>query len=181
MINTRSQVQIKILNYFFLNEKERVYINELARVIQSDPKNVYRILLRLEEEGILKSEFRGKERYFFTNADNPIYRSYKDIFIRTSGIDIVLKKALKKVKGVKEAYIYGSYAKGRFEPHSDIDMIVIGSHSVLSLQKELNRIQKDIGREINAINIDEEEFAEKMKKKGSFVADIFAQKTIKVT
>ena len=60
MFNLRFSIKINILNYFFLNEEQQVHVNGLARIIGEDPKNVHRILLRLQEEGILCSEFRAK-------------------------------------------------------------------------------------------------------------------------
>jgi len=180
MFNGRSQIRTKILNYFFLNEESRIYINELARIIESDPKNVYRMLVRLEEEGVLKSEFRGKERYFFSNISNPIYKSYKDIFLKTAGIDVLLKNAIKNVPGLKEAYIFGSYANRRYNAESDIDILLIGTHKVLNIQKVLHKIQKQIGREINTVNITPDELKKKRASGDQFIKDIFAHKVIKL-
>lgn len=98
MLNIRSRIENKILNYFFLNEDSKVYINELARIIESDPKNAYRILVRLEKGGMLTSEFKGKERYFYLNKKNSTYKEYKNIFLKTAGIEATLrnKKRYKK-------------------------------------------------------------------------------------
>ena len=180
MLSGRSRIRIKILNYFFLNEKARAYINELARIIESDPKNVYRMLVRLEEEGMLKSEFRGKERYFFSYTGSPVYRSYKDIFLKTAGIDALLRAALKSVRGLKEAYIFGSYANGRYNAGSDIDVLLAGTHKVLDAQRILHKIQKQTGREINAVNMAPDELEKKRAVGDQFVKNIFARKVIKL-
>src|SRR3989338_1471263 len=102
MLSLRSQVQKKVLGYFFLNETKDIYINQLARLTDSDPKNLYRALLRLESEGILKSEFKGKQRYFRVHQDSPVYAAYRSLFMQTSGLEHQLRKALSKVKGLKE-------------------------------------------------------------------------------
>lgn len=65
MISLRSKITQKILNLFFLNEKEKFYVNELAKKIKEDPANVYKKLIELKKEGMLSDEFSGKERYFF--------------------------------------------------------------------------------------------------------------------
>ncbi|MCX5667712.1 MAG: hypothetical protein NTY34_05330 [Candidatus Omnitrophica bacterium] len=39
MISLRSKVAIKLLDYYFLNPEAQVYINELARILELDPKN----------------------------------------------------------------------------------------------------------------------------------------------
>jgi len=142
--NIRSKISRKILNYFFLNEKERVYINEMARQIEEEPKNVHRILLRLEESGLLVSEFSGRERYFSANTKSPLYKEFKTIFLKTAGIEHSLKNELKKIAGLKEAYIYGSYASGKYKPGSDIDLLLVGSHSTIEAQKSVYALQKTL-------------------------------------
>jgi len=63
MISLRSKITIKLLDYYFLNPNAQVYINELARILEIDPKNTETKLKELEMEGLFKSEFRGKQRY----------------------------------------------------------------------------------------------------------------------
>jgi len=180
MLNVRSKILRKILNYFFLNEFNRVYINELARIIESDPKNVYRILVHLEEEGVLSSEFKGKERYFFCNKKSPVYKSYKDIFLKTAGIEVILTNALKGIPDLKEAYIFGSYAEGKFGIESDIDVLLVGMHKALLAQRVLHKIQKQIGREINVVNITPEILKKKLASGDQFIKKVFTHKRIRL-
>jgi len=170
----------KVLNFFFLNEEKEAYINELARIIGADPKNVHRILSDLEKEGILGSHFKGRERYFFSRKSDVLYESAKQIFIRTKGLAAVLKNALKDIKGVESAMIYGSYAAGDFGPMSDIDLLVIGGHGRLELQRALYKVQEGLGREINTVNMKKEEFEKKKSEGNSFVRSLLAGRTIKV-
>lgn len=85
-----------------------------------------------------------------------------------------------EVKGIKEAYIYGSYAKDKMDVHSDIDLLVIGNHGIVPLQKRLNKIQKEINREINITNMDEQEFRKRIKGGDSFIKEVLKQKNIRV-
>lgn len=94
MISLRSKITQKILNLFFLNEKERFYVNELAKLIKEDPSNVYKKLLELKKEGILSDEFRGKERYFFLNRKYPFLKEYKRIVLKGLGFEKILKGEL---------------------------------------------------------------------------------------
>jgi predicted nucleotidyltransferase len=173
MARMRSSTRNKILNYFFLNELKDIYINELARLIQSDPKNVYRVLVQLEQEGILKSEFKGKERYFSSYTRNPLYKSHKEIFLKTAGLEQLLRERLKAVAGLKEAYLYGSYARGNWGPSSDVDLLLVGEHKGIEAQKVLYAMQKETGREINAVNMRPEDFRERKKSKDQFLQSVF--------
>lgn len=180
MLNLRSGIKSKILNYFFFNEGSRVYINELARLMSADPKNVHRMLVQLQGEGVLASEFKGKERYFFCNVTNPLYREYKNIFLKTAGLEARLKEEIKGIAGIKEAYIFGSYAQGAYGAQSDIDILLVGKHHSLSAQKVFYKIQKEIGREINTVNLTPEEFRKRKTTHDQFVKSVFARKVIKL-
>lgn len=180
MPSFRSKVTIKILNYFFINPEAKHYINELARILELDPKNVDRKLKELENEGLLESEFVGKQRFFYLSKNYPLLSQYRQIFLKTCGIERLLKDILSQTIGVQEAYIFGSYAQNKMDASSDIDLLVIGDHSSLSLQKKIIKVQKEIGREINIINLSEEELKTKRRARNPFIKNIFSQKIVKL-
>jgi len=180
MISLRSKVAIKLLDYYFLNPDAQHYINELARILEMDPKNTETKLKEFEKNGLFKSEFRGKERYFFLAKDSPVLEHYRQIFLKTYGIEKRLNDVLKNVKGLKEVDIFGSYAANKMDSSSDIDILAIGSHSVLELQRHIVKLQKDTNREFNVINLSPKEFASKKKNKDPFISGIFKTKTIRL-
>ncbi|MEK7653462.1 MAG: nucleotidyltransferase domain-containing protein [Patescibacteria group bacterium] len=179
-MNFKSETENKILNYFFINSKARHYINELARILVLDPKNTHRKLVELEKRGILKSEFLGRQRYFFLDSDNQLTKKYRSIFFQTVGLEARLKKIAAMNKKIKSAYIFGSYAIDKMDASSDLDLLVIGSHSSIELHKAFNKIQQEIGREINVIDFNESEFRLRKKRGDGFLKNIFSQKTIKI-
>jgi len=180
MISLRSKVAIKLLDYYFLNPDAQHYINELARILELDPKNTETKLKEFEKRGLFKSEFRGKERYFFLAKDSPLLEHYRQIFLKTYGIEKRLKDMLRDVKGLNEAYIFGSYAANKMDSSSDIDVLAIGSHSVLELQRLIAKLQKDTAREFNVTNLNPKEFAAKKKDKNPFISRVFKAKTIRL-
>ncbi len=180
MLNLRSKTRNKILSYFFLNQKGRAYVNELARLLEIDPKNLYRVLIDLEKAGILNSEFQGKERFFSPNNKNPFYRSYKKLFLKTAGLGSLLKSLLKNIPGLSEAYIFGSYAQNALNAQSDIDLLLVGEHSALETQKVLYVVQKQIGREINTVHMKPKDLEAKKKSKDSFITSIFKKPMVKI-
>lgn len=64
--------------------------------------------------------------------------------------------------------------------HSDIDLLVIENHGIVPLQRRLNKIQKEINREINVINMDEQEFKNRIKVRDVFAAEVLKQKNIRI-
>lgn len=180
MFNLNSKIATKTLRYFFINPSKKNYINELARILESDPGNLSRKLQELENEGILISEFSGKQRYYFINKKYPLLKEVKKAFELKYGLGDLIANSLKKIKGIKEAYIFGSYAKGDFEAESDIDVLIIGDHSVMEATKALLPVQERIRREINVVDLTEKEFAKRKKNKDEFMANIFNGKAIKI-
>lgn len=180
MISFKSKITIKLLDYFFLNIGARRYINELARLLELDPKNLDRKLKELEKAGLFQSETRGKERYFFINRKYPLLNQYRQIFLKTHGIEKKLKEVMAGTAGVKEAYIFGSYAINKMDPASDIDLLVVGDHSSLGLQRSIAALQKATGREINVVNLSPREMAAKRKSKDSLLSNIFKSKVVKL-
>ena len=71
MLNLKSQITAKLLGYYFVNPQAKIYINQLARTLEVDPTNLMRKLKEFERDGLLASEFSGKQRYYFLNKKYP--------------------------------------------------------------------------------------------------------------
>lgn len=180
MISIRSKVTTKLLDYFFLNPHAQHYINELARILELDPKNTETKLKEFEKEGLFKSEFRGNQRYFFLAQNNPVLEHYRQIFLKTYGLEKKLKDICQRISGLNEAYIFGSYATDKMDSVSDIDILAIGSHSVMDLQRKIVTLQKDTGREFNVTNLTLKDFEAKKKNEDPFISSILKTKIIKL-
>ena len=100
--------------------------------------------------------------------------------MKTYGIEKSLKDLLKSIKGIEEAYIFGSYAADKMDASSDIDVLAVGSHSVLELQRRVAKLQRETAREFNIVNLSEKEFTAKKKKKVPFIDNIIKNKKIKL-
>jgi hypothetical protein len=48
------------------------------------------------------------------------------------------------------------------------------------LQKKINKLQKETGREFNIINLSPNEFAARQKQADQFILNIFKDRTIKI-
>lgn len=92
MISLRSQVTKKLLNYFFINPKESLYVNEISRKLHLDKRNLVKKIKELEEKGILKSQKRGNLKIYSINEAYPLYDEYKKIIIKTIGLEEGLRR-----------------------------------------------------------------------------------------
>ncbi|MCX5697469.1 MAG: nucleotidyltransferase domain-containing protein [Candidatus Omnitrophica bacterium] len=180
MISLRSKVTKEILNFFFINPHESLYVNELCGKLNLDKRNLVKKLKELETKGILLSETKGNLKFYSINRNFALYKEYKNIVLKSFGVEDKLKNIINEIPGATSAYIYGSFAKDTMDSYSDIDLLVIGRHSILNLQKSLNKLQGSIDREINVVNMGDEEFAKRLKNKDAFLEDVLKGKHIKL-
>lgn len=94
MISLRSSIAKKLLNYFFINPHESLYVNELSRQLNLEKRNLIKKLRELEKEGILKSETRGNSKFYSINQNYPLYNEYKKIITKTVGFEGTSKRNL---------------------------------------------------------------------------------------
>ena len=180
MLSLRSDITRKLLDYLFLNPQEALYVNELCRKLKVDKRNLVKKLKELEQEGILKSDKRGNLKLYSINKNHPLYEEYRRIIFKTVGLEDKLKRILAGVGGIREAYLYGSYAKNKMDSYSDIDLLVVGSHSIVGLQSKLSKLQREINREINVMNMGDGEFGKRVKSKDPFISGILEGKHIRI-
>lgn len=179
MINFRSKISQKVLSYFLLNCDEEMYLNEMVKKFGVDRGNLTRKLAEWEKEGILNKIKRGNLSIYKINKNYPLLEEMKKISQKSFGLESELKNNLKGVKGLRSAYIFGSYASGKLEPESDIDLLLVGSHNSLDAQKRIIKLEKEFNREINIIDMTDRELADK-RKSNEFIENIFKNKNIKV-
>jgi predicted nucleotidyltransferase len=180
MISLRSQVARKVLGFFILNPQETLYVNELSRKLALDKRNLVKKLRELEREGILRSEKRGNLKLYGVNSEFPLYQEYRRIILKTVGVEERLREIMRETPGIKEAYIYGSYAQDAMSAHSDLDLLVVGDHEIKALQRKINLLQREIGREINSVNISEGDFKKRIEMSDPFIAGILRGKTVRL-
>jgi len=172
---TKSRLRNKILLHFFTNTDDEMYLREMALRLKEDPGNLSKELSRLEKEGIFISQFRGKQKYFFLNKTYPLFNELKSIIFKTIGIQGSLQNIINKTSGIVTAFIYGSFATGKENASSDIDLCLIVKDSVFNENNFISKIdglEKTISREINYIYYSEEEWEKQINENDSFIINI---------
>ncbi|MCX5679333.1 MAG: nucleotidyltransferase domain-containing protein, partial [Candidatus Omnitrophica bacterium] len=134
----------------------------------------------LEREGILSHETRGNLKLYSINRKYPLYQEFRKIIMSTTGFEEQFRRLLRKIGGIKDAYIYGSYAKNTMDAHSDIDVLVVGSVGAIALQKRIHKLQGDLNREINVTIMDQAELERRISGKDPLISGILKHEHIKV-
>lgn len=178
MLNFRSELRQKLLGYYFTNPKANHYLRELADLLGVDPANLSRELRRLEREGLFVSQHRGLQKYFRLHPKYPLYEEVRRIVFKTVGVLGQLRGALQKVGGVTEAYLYGSFARNQQDASSDIDVLLIGRPKAEELETTIQKLERQLGREINYIVLGPKEFRTRRARQDAFLEDIWRHKKI---
>lgn len=143
----------------------------MARLVDTSQGTCRRELNKLVDVGLLVSSQTGNLRYYDINKKSPFYNEFRTIIQKTIGIEAILKRKLKGLKGVTYAFIFGSYVKNEFKPESDIDIVIIGTISESHLIKVFRDVERAIGREINYHIYSLREFKNELKT-NSFIKNI---------
>jgi len=155
-----------------LNPTKTYYIRELSRKLKIPYSVLYKEVKNLVEVGIVKLEKKGKICLIALNKDILYLQELRMIMIKTAALGEFLKESLEKFKGIKYALIFGSFASGKVKERSDVDLLIIGSINEEELAMKISEIEKEIGREINYIVWDEEEFRTKARQKHRVLVEI---------
>ncbi len=167
-----SGTRIKILTQFLSHPDEKYYVRQLAVILGVSVGTIHRELIRLQDSGILNSDNVGNLRFFRVNKASPVFEELKQIVFKTEGVQGRLKAELKNLKGLKAAFIYGSFAKGEENARSDIDLFLLGDISEDELIQKISALEGEFDREINFTIYTASDFKKEMKRGNSFLKDV---------
>jgi predicted nucleotidyltransferase len=145
----RSKAAVKILGVILF--RDGLHLRDIARASTVSPSETKRELDILHSMGLLKKEKRGNQVIFTIDKGCGFFTDLKALYLKTEGVFAELKAGLANRNDVLYAFIYGSVASGLEKPHSDIDLLVVGSIKEEELADLVFRIQKNTGREINYV------------------------------
>ncbi|WP_103348583.1 ArsR family transcriptional regulator [Amycolatopsis sp. CA-128772] len=153
----RSRMQGELLALVLLHPEREYSITELAEACGVTPTAVLREVERLAGGGILEDRRVGRSRLVKARTDTPLYRPLSEVLSVTFGPLPLLAEALSGLAGVREAYIYGSWAaRYRGEPGpppGDVDVLVVGSPDADALFDLAEGVSRRLGREVNVHRI----------------------------
>ena len=144
-----SKSRAAIIKLFYLNEGKKFHIRGVARLLGISSNQARKEMIRLASAGLLKSEKAGNAILYFTNKDLPFHDELLGIVKKTAGFESIIKKKLARINGIRFAFIFGSYAEGKFNPKSDIDIMIIGKPDMVELNEAINKVEKEIRRRKN--------------------------------
>jgi predicted nucleotidyltransferase len=176
----RSAIRQRLLAQLIDTPRNRYHLRELARRAHTSAGTASRELQRLATDGLVVSEMEGRQRYFRVNTASPLYQPIRDLVRRTIGAPAVLRRHLADVPGIERAMIFGSYADGRLNADSDVDVLIIGTPDRDTLTEALEAAAGELAREVNEVVMTEVEYGERQQRKDGLVQSIVSHRTFDV-
>lgn len=154
-----SKTRIKLLLKFFLNSNTTSYLRGLESEF-GESSNAIRVELnRLEEAGMLESEYRGNKKFFKANKAHPLFSEVRSIIHKYVGIDKIVETVIERLGDVKCVYVGGEFARGI--DSNVIDLIFVGLIDKAYLIKLIDKVEPMVKRRIRyLIYRTEEKFQE---------------------
>jgi DNA-binding transcriptional ArsR family regulator len=149
----RSRQQGDILALLLGNPDLELSLTEISDRAAAPHPSVYREIRRAEQAGIVTSRKIGNVRLVRANTASPYYTGLADILTRAFGVPAILAGVLQGVRGISQAYLYGSWA-ARYvgqpgnRPVADIDVLVLGEPDRDQLYAGLGAVEKRLGRPV---------------------------------
>lgn len=149
----RSAFQGELLAWLFLHPDQDFPLTELARRFGVSRPTVTREADHFISAGLVSDRRQGNLRFIRARTDNAVARPLAELLALTYGPVAVLGELLAPVPGVKEAYIYGSWAaryrgQGGDVPR-DVDVLVVGDADEDELYEAAHAAERRLGREVN--------------------------------
>jgi predicted nucleotidyltransferase len=178
MIDLRSKARQRLLAYYFANPMARLHLRDLAEWLNIDPSNLSKELARLEREGLFQSDISGRQKYFQLNREYPLFAEVRSIVSKTIGASSLIAESLKKIEGIEEAYLYGSFASNQQDANSDIDVLLIGAPRDEVLAEAMRKIERQLGREVSYTVLTRKEFDSRRTRKDAFLENVWHNKRV---
>ncbi len=153
----RSDAQGELLALLFLHPEQEYSLSEVSRRVGTSLPTVHAEAGRLVAAGLLQERRLGQARLVRAGTGHVLARSLTELLELTYGPAVVLPDVLAALSGVREAFVYGSWAARRLgEPGAaprDVDVVVVGTTSQARLQEAGREAGRRLHREVNITRI----------------------------
>jgi len=198
-----SQTRVKILKLFLLHPDQTYYIRQVARDMELQVNSVRRELDNLEKFGLLASRMSNEEKeregeenggsrgtagktpnksktqekkYYFVNKDFVLYEETRGLLIKSQTLyreDFI--EELKQLGNTQLVVLTGIFVNN---PEANIDALIVGEVDKSKLKKIIEKLEEELGREINYTVMQYEEFKYRSDITDVFLYNLLEQKKL---
>ncbi len=168
--------ELDVIALYSGDYKARFYLREISKLAKLPLKTCQNTLANLEKERILKSKLEGKNKYFSLNLDS-IQTKSSILKAEIYKTDIFLEKYpefkifLKSINTNFAIIVFGSFARLKADPDSDLDIFIISN-------KEEKLPSHLLSYKIHQNYLSEESFRKAIAEKETLIKEIEANHII---
>jgi predicted nucleotidyltransferase len=159
----------KLFRYFGANLEESRTIRQISIDLGIPYMTLNRLMKDMEKRGLVTTKKVGKSIACSLNKGNEITKQHMIIASESAKSDLAGKKPIirriceaieERKSGEFSAVLFGSYAAGNEQKHSDIDIAFISNKksAIKNIENELKSIEQIHGIEINTMIFTEKQF-----------------------
>lgn len=149
----RSRAQGDIIAWIMLHPEDEFSLVEIGRAVGVSGPTVMREVDRLAAAGLVRHTRRGNQRLVRAETHSPVFGPLSALMAVTFGPVPVLRELLADVPGVRQAWIYGSWASRYVQQPGpvpeDIDVLVVGTADPDALDEVAHIATGRLGREVS--------------------------------
>ncbi len=174
-----SGAMARLLRFFAVNPDARPHLRALERLTDLWPRSLQRELERLTVLGLLLRNEEGANVYFRLEEAHPAWPHFRQLVRHLSDPVDLLPLALADVPGIEAAFIFGSHAKGRPRPDSDLDLFVLGDQvDETKLARQVLESSVLLDREMDVLHLTRAALAERLAAGRRFFRDLLANEKL---
>ena len=168
------KTDFEVLNFLIENFNKEFSIIEIAKTLKRPYAKVHGSINRLSDKKIIKEEIKGKSHYcsidYKNNLDVVCFinsQKAKQFLLRNKKIKLVIEEIISSLKISSYTLIlFGSYAKGNADKHSDLDIALITSSEDKEVAERVINSKKILSQiDIHSLEFSYKEFIEMLKSK----------------
>ncbi len=152
----RSQLQGGLLAQLYLHPDTEYSLTEVARRLGASITAVHHEVERLVGAGLVDERRQGNMR-LVRAAESRLARPLTELLALTYGPIAVLPDELGDVEGIRQAYLFGSWAR-RYcgepgPPPGDVDVLIVGSTDLDDLDEAARRAETILQTPVHIVRV----------------------------
>ncbi len=181
------KTDFEVLGLLIEDISQEYSIKDISNKLKRPYVKIHNSIKRLAKQGIIKEVIKGKSHYcsvdYKGNIDLVCFinsQKAKEFLRRNKKISIVISEIVSSIKFPNcSLVLFGSYAKGNADKHSDVDIAIITSdEDKEKAEKIMNSIKRLSSLEIHSLEFTYENLIEMLKSKENNVGKEIVKSSI---
>jgi predicted nucleotidyltransferase len=175
-----SKSKIAILRALIANPAREYTIEEIARMTKISLGTVFPALRGMVETRIILSRKVGRSQLYYINEQHMLFGEIKALFNKEVTVPLDIAKDFVSIlckTNIRNIVLFGSSARGEFNEHSDIDILVVYTRKKPEniVEGAIDILLKKYDANLVPIFLSVDEVKERLKKLDPFIVTVLSE------